>query len=180
VVAEAPIAAVLEWLKSNELPEHLALLMDPVAASSKQPNLPGLGHKRISLQPELAEDARLEDSCVRAFQTVTDFERGQHLQPANMSQEYLAQRGACIAAAFKLSEQLELVEEVAFDAVLLMDRVMSTGAAYDSSMSMLMVTAALRVSKGSSKVQWQALLHGIMQGSSWRSSWSACLMLDVA
>jgi len=86
-VAEAPLTAVLEWLKSPELPEHLALLIQPVAASSKQPNPLGPGQKRISLQPEVAEDANLEDSCMRAFKTVIDFEQGQQLQPADMSQE---------------------------------------------------------------------------------------------
>lgn len=159
MVAEAPIAAVLGWLKSPELPEHLALLMQPAAPNSKQAHSLGPGHKRISLQPDTAEDARLEDSCMRAFKTVLDFEQGQQLQPANMSQEYLAQRGACIDAAFRLSEQLELVEEVAFDAILLLDRVMSTGAAYDSSMGMLMVTAALRVSNNSSSVLTASLVQ---------------------
>jgi hypothetical protein len=150
VVAEAPCHAALDWLRSCELPEFLALLMPPTLPNSRQPSPLGStssssGPKRPSFAADLAEDAKLEHSCARAYQTVAEFELGQLLQPANMSCEYLAEREACINAAFGYAEQFELAEEVVFDAVLLMDRVMSTGAQHDSSLSGLFVVAALRV-----------------------------------
>lgn len=138
--------AALDWLCSPELPEYLTLLVPPNAANSRQPSPLGAAQKRISFAADLAEDSKLDDSCQRAYNTVVDFEMAQLLQPASMSCEYLAERESCIDAAFKLAEQLELADEVVFDAVLLMDRVMSTGAQHDSSLSMLFVAAALRVS----------------------------------
>jgi hypothetical protein len=152
VVAEAPSHAALDWLRSCELPGYLALLVPPNLPNSRQPSPLGGsssssgGPKRLSFAADLAEDAQLEHSCARAYQTVAEFELGQLLQPANMSCEYLAEREACISAAFGYAEQFELAGEVVFDAVLLMDRVMSTGAQHDSSLSMLFVAAALRVS----------------------------------
>lgn len=138
--------AALEWFCSPELPEFLTLLVPPNTASSRQPSPLGTGQKRISFAADLAEDSKLDDSCQRAYDTVVDFELAQVLQPASMSCEYLAERENCINAAFKLADQLDLAEEVVYDAVLLMDRVMSTGAQHDSSLSMLFVAAALRVS----------------------------------
>eukprot|EP00879_Flechtneria_rotunda_P015835 GHRR01016558.1.p1 GENE.GHRR01016558.1~~GHRR01016558.1.p1 ORF type:complete len:553 (+),score=244.72 GHRR01016558.1:98-1660(+) len=143
-MAEAPVSAALGWLKSPELPEYLALLLPSSISNRRQSSPPGGPHKRISFASDLAEDAQLEDSCQRAYNTVLDFELGQLLQPANMNTEYLAEREACISAAFKLAEQFSFADEVVFDAVLLMDRVMSTGAQHDSSLSMLFVVAALR------------------------------------
>uniref|UniRef100_A0A383VDG4 PROP1-like PPR domain-containing protein n=1 Tax=Tetradesmus obliquus TaxID=3088 RepID=A0A383VDG4_TETOB len=154
VVAEAPCHAALDWLRSCELQGYLALLMPPSLPASRQPSPLGSsssggggagGPKRLSFAADLAEDAQLELSCARAYQTVAEFELGQLLQPANMSCEYLAERDACIAAAFGYAEQFELAEEVVFDAVLLMDRVMSTGAQHDSSLGRLFVAAALRI-----------------------------------
>lgn len=145
VVAEADMVATLDWLRSPELPEFLALLVPPSAANSRQPSPLGQGPKRISFAAELADDAKLEDSCQRAYHTVLEFELAQALQPSSMSPEYLAEREALISAAFKLAQQLELAEEVVFDAVLLMDRVMSTGTAHDSNIGVLFVAAALRL-----------------------------------
>lgn len=146
MVADTPMAAAIEWLCGPELPEYLALLVPPAAAAAnRQPSPLGNAQKRLSFAADLSEDGKLEDSCHRAYQTVVEFEMGQLLQPANMSCEYLAERNVCINTAFKLAEQLELAEEVVFDAVLLMDRVMSTGAQHDNSLSMLFVAAALRV-----------------------------------
>lgn len=151
VVAEAPAASMLAWLRCPELPEYLSLLGSAAAAAaaiSRQQQsqaMGGGGQKRLSFAADLAEDAKLGDSCARAYHTVVEVELGQLLQPSNMAIEYLAERGACVSAAFKLAEQLELPEEVAFDGVLLMDRVMSTGTQHDSSLSMLFVAAALRV-----------------------------------
>lgn len=146
VIAEASMPAALEWLCTPELPEFLTLLVPPNAASSRQPSPLGGTQKRISFASDLAEDAKLDDSCQRAYNTVVDFEMAQLLQPASISGDYLAEREGCINAAFKLADQFDLAEEVVFDAVLLMDRVMSTGAQHDSSLSLLFVVAALRVS----------------------------------
>lgn len=138
--------AALEWFCSPELPEFLTLLVPPNTANNRQPSPLGAAQKRITFATDLAEDSKLDDSCQRAYDTVVDFELAQVLQPSSMSCEYLADRSSCIEAAFKLAEQLELAEEVVFDAVLLMDRVMSTGTQHDSSLSTLFVASALRVS----------------------------------
>lgn len=63
-----------------------------------------------------------------------------------MVDEYVSERKGLVHTAFQLAAQLDLAEEVVFDAVLLMDRVMSTGTAHDSNLGNLFVAASLRVS----------------------------------
>lgn len=145
VVAEADMFAALAWLRSAELPELLALLVPTPSGSSRQPSPLGPSQKRISFAAELSEDAKLEDSCRRAYNTVLEFELAQAVHPQNMVAEYVAEREGLIHTAFQLAQQLDLAEEVVFDAVLLMDRVMSTGTAHDSNLGSLFVAASLQV-----------------------------------
>lgn len=138
--------AALNWLRCPELHEALALLVPCSAAASRQPSPLGqAGMKRMSFATELGEDAKLEDSCQRAYNTVLGFELAQRLDAGAMVPEYTAEREALIGSTFKLAGQFELADEVVFDAVLLMDRVMSTGTAHDTALGGLFVAAALRV-----------------------------------
>lgn len=145
MVAEADKAAAVAWLRSADLPELLNLLVPISAAASRQPSPLGQGQKRISFGADLSEDAKLQDSCQRAYNTVLEFELAQDVQPCNMVAEYVAEREELIQTAFQLAQQLELAEEVVFDAVLLMDRVMNTGTAHDSNLGNLFVATSLRV-----------------------------------
>lgn len=145
VVAEADMFAALAWLRSADLPELLALLVPPSVSGSRQPSPLGPNQKRISFAAELSEDSKLEDSCQRAYNTVLEFELAQVVQPQSMVDEYVAERESLVQTAFQLAAQLDLAEEVVFDAVLLMDRVMSTGTAHDSNLGSLFVAASLRV-----------------------------------
>jgi hypothetical protein len=145
VVAEADMLAALAWLHSPDLPELLALLVPPSVSSSRQPSPMGPNQKRISFAAELSEDSKLQDSCQRAYNTVLEFEMAQVVQPCSMVDEYVAEREGLILTAFQLAQQLDFAEEVVFDAVLLMDRVMSTGTAHDSNLGSLFVAASLRV-----------------------------------
>lgn len=146
MVAEADMLAVLAWLRNADLPELLALLVPFSAGSLRQPSPFGANQKRISFGADLSDDRRLQDSCQRAYNTVLEFELAQMVQPQSMVDEYVAERKGLIHTAFQLASQLDLAEEVVFDAVLLMDRVMSTGTAHDSNLGSLFVAASLRVS----------------------------------
>lgn len=149
VVAEAHMFAALFWLRNADLPELLALLVPPsVGQGARQPSpLGSANQKRVSFTAELADDSKLQDSCQRAFRTVLEFELAQVVQPQAMVDAYVAEREGLVQAAFQLAAQLDLAEEVVFDAVLLMDRVMSTGTAHDSNLGSLFVAASLRVSR---------------------------------
>lgn len=196
LIAEASVPAAVEWLCNPVLPEFLALLVPPNMANSRQPSPLGGMQKRISFAADLADDTKLDESCKRAYNTVVEFELAQMLQPANMSCDYLADRESCISAAFKLAEQFELSDEVVFDAVLMMDRVMSTGAQHESNLSMLFVAASLRVScpflmqhcsacaaahllQTCSWRVWPCRLHGLHRLAGCMNYWSADLMFGL-
>jgi hypothetical protein len=137
--------ATLAWLRNSDLPELLVLLVPPSVSCSRQPSPLGPNQKRITFAAELSDDSKLEDSCQRAYNTVLEYELVQVVQPQSMVDEYMAERAGLVQTAFQLAAQLDLAEEVVFDAVLLMDRVMSTGTAHDSNLGSLFVAASLRV-----------------------------------
>jgi hypothetical protein len=142
---EAPVANVQQWLQSPELPHKLANLHLPasITVTDKKVNY-------CSGPPELAAEGTLEAQCIEAFKTVKGFEASHAFDPATLSSEYMASRAQAVEAAFKLAESLQLGEEVAFDAVLLMDRVVSTGLTIEDGLMDVLVAACLRVSVANS------------------------------
>ena len=138
---EAPVANVQQWLQSPELPQKLANLHLPASTT--------ITDKKMNYStgpPELAAEGTLEAQCLEAFKTVKGFEASHAFDAASLSPDYLSSRTQAVETAFRLAQSLQLGEEVAFDAVLLMDRVVSTGLTPDDGLMDLLVTACLRVS----------------------------------
>lgn len=75
----------------------------------------------------LAEDLETEARCREAFMTVRDFEDTHPLNYELMDNDYLVQRRDLIHFAYSIRNHYKLKEETVHDAVLIMDRVMSTG-----------------------------------------------------
>lgn len=145
VVAEADLHAVMVWLQAPVLPALLALMAPFLPAHSRQHNPGASLSKRFSFAAELAQDAQLEDSLGRAYRTVLEVELTQLVQVQGMAKEYILERQGLVNTAFQMAQQLQLADEVVFDAVLIMDRVMSTGTAHNTNLGSLVVAAALQV-----------------------------------
>ena len=75
----------------------------------------------------LNEDLNTEERCKQAFMAVRQFEETHKLNYELMGQEYLSQRRELVSMAYDIGIQYELKEETVHDAILIMDRLMSTG-----------------------------------------------------
>lgn len=138
------MGALVAWLQDRRaLHERLALVVPPSAAHAAGAKQFSQGTRCRALASELAEDALLEGSCRRAFEAAQACQLAQ--PPTALDAMYLAERPALVSRGMSLAAELQLPDEVAFDAVLLMDRVMSTGAEHNPALGSLVVAAALRV-----------------------------------
>jgi hypothetical protein len=72
------------------------------------------------------KETTMEARCSEAFAAVRHFEKTHCLALQNMSYSYLQRRNELVSQALDVAIKLGATEEVAHDAVLLMDRVMST------------------------------------------------------
>ncbi|KAI8473520.1 MAG: hypothetical protein J3K34DRAFT_518985 [Monoraphidium minutum] len=153
VTVEAPMAAFTQWLSGPELPQALSALLLPAALASGQQAAAAArepGGKRgggggggggVDV---CQSDVGIEAQCAEAFNTVTHFELTHRVEVQGMSAEYLQARPSYIEAAFAMAAGLGLRQETAYDALLLMDRVMATGTSLADGLSRLFVAAALR------------------------------------
>jgi len=103
-----------EWLTSSELGTSLAQFV-------------GDGSAAEACRESLSDDMTTEARCKEAFTAVKHFEDTHRLSFQVMGQGYLQQRRELVEMALGLGRRLQLKDETIHDAVLLMDRVMSTG-----------------------------------------------------
>ncbi|KAK9810176.1 hypothetical protein WJX72_006143 [[Myrmecia] bisecta] len=81
--------------------------------------------------------------CRQAFAGVRRTESSCPLSLQSINPQYLHERAECIALAGRLAESLQLQAETLHDAVVLMDRVMSTGMSYTVETTPLLTAACL-------------------------------------
>jgi hypothetical protein len=76
---------------------------------------------------DFSKEAAVERRCSDAFAAVQHFEKTHCLALQHMALPYLQRRPQLVATCLTQAAQLGLKDEVSHDAVLLMDRTMSTG-----------------------------------------------------
>lgn len=76
--------------------------------------------------PEFPKETSVELRCLDAFGAVSHFERTHCLALQNMGFSYLQRRSELVSNIMRMAEAFGLRQEVAHDAILLMDRTMST------------------------------------------------------
>jgi pentatricopeptide repeat domain-containing protein 1 len=130
---EARGVDVADWLLSDAFRQGLfgffpcakpgaAAAATPARPASSPSPSPALDDRDAS--KELAVEAR----CKEAFAAVQHFEETHCLALQNMGFVYLQRRGELVLRTLGLARELGLREEAAHDAVLLLDRTMSTQA----------------------------------------------------
>lgn len=77
--------------------------------------------------PDCMKEVSVEQRCSEAFAAVRHFEKTHCLALQNMGYTYLQRRTELVAKCVEVSARLGVREDAGHDAVLLMDRVMSTG-----------------------------------------------------
>ena len=76
---------------------------------------------------DFSKESTVERRCSDAFAAVQHFEKTHCLALQHMALPYLQRRPQLVATCLNQAAQLGLKDEVSHDAVLLMDRTMSTG-----------------------------------------------------
>ena len=76
---------------------------------------------------DFSKETSVERRCSDAFAAVQHFEKTHCLALQHMALPYLQRRPQLVASCLQQAAQLGLKDEVSHDAVLLMDRTMSTG-----------------------------------------------------
>lgn len=124
-----------DWL---QLPTTLVALNCIVADPSKcTASFRGQGFEE--------RNSSLKRRCREAFEFVCSFERSHRLNFEAMGEEYICTRSNYISLLLNLGQHLHLKPETVHDAVLLLDRVMSTGARLQEGVSSVAVAALLHV-----------------------------------
>ena len=104
------------------------LVLKLISALLVQNDSPGGGGALESLRSDAdcRKEESLEARCIEAFRAVHHFEHTHSLAVQNMGMPYLQQRADLIDRTTHLVETLGSADDAAHDAVLLMDRVMSS------------------------------------------------------
>jgi len=100
----------------------------------------------------LAEDLETEARCREAFMAVRQFEDTHSLRYDLMGQGYLEQRRELVYMAYGIGNQYDLKEETVHDAILIMDRIMSTGVKIQDGVWAVFVAALVFISACRSEV----------------------------
>lgn len=95
--------------------------------------------------PTGTKETTMEARCSEAFAAVRHFEKTHCLALQNMSYSYLQSRNELVSQALDVATKLGAKEEVAHDAVLLMDRVMSTSLDLQPDMMDLLALACVAI-----------------------------------
>ncbi|KAK9815102.1 hypothetical protein WJX73_007516 [Symbiochloris irregularis] len=130
---EASGEAVEEWLQSPGFEEQLFCffpctdVMPSLANKGLMQDSTAAQHSSAALDDEdFAKEVAVEVRCAEAFAAVQHFEKTHCLALQNMSFAYLQRRTDLVNTALAYARRLNLKDEVAHDAMLLMDRTMST------------------------------------------------------
>jgi pentatricopeptide repeat domain-containing protein 1 len=86
-----------------------------------------------------------EKSCVAAFAAVKLFEETHCLVVQNMGYEYLQKRATLAHTCVRINKNLKSPEELAHDAILLMDRVMSTSLSFSGEVFDLLAASCVAI-----------------------------------
>lgn len=136
---QAPVAALQEWLQLPSTALALRQFLDQASGVRG-----GVAERRkVRMNEQLSNEMELELRCLDAFAAITHFEATHRLNFQAMGQQYLQARPQYIDTVFTLGEGLSLKLETMYDAVLLMDRVMSTGIQVLDSLASLFVAGVL-------------------------------------
>ncbi|KAI7837283.1 hypothetical protein COHA_008897 [Chlorella ohadii] len=128
---EASGADVCDWLLSDGFEARLFTFFP---CTDILPSVANQVKSRDSVQtvstmlddPDCSKEAGVEQRCSEAFAAVRHFEKTHCLALQNMGYTYLQRRSELVAKCFDVAARLGVREEAGHDAVLLMDRVMST------------------------------------------------------
>ncbi|KAL3162889.1 hypothetical protein ABBQ32_009337 [Trebouxia sp. C0010 RCD-2024] len=131
---EGPAGGVADWLRGPELERA-------VAPYCKADLLRGLNRDVL-----LKEDASVEGRCSEAFAAVKRFEESHKVAAQSMCAEYVAGRKECVRLAMSHAAAFGFKDEVLHDAVLLVDRTMSSGTALPPTVLPLLVAACILIS----------------------------------
>lgn len=131
-ILEAPGNEVGSWLLKDVFEKKLfsffscTNILPTVANTMNFEKL--LNHEIASSfdDPDFSKEVSIENRCTEAFSAVRSFESSHSLTLQAMGISYLRQRKQLVANLISFGKQLGLKEEIAHDAVLLMDRTMST------------------------------------------------------
>ncbi|GMH32210.1 hypothetical protein BSKO_00044 [Bryopsis sp. KO-2023] len=93
----------------------------------------------------------VDEKFREAYGVIVKFEETHRLNYEAMGEEYVQVRSQLVAVAGGLGHRLGLKEETIHDAVLLMDRVMSTGARFQEGISTVVVAALIRIAAEASE-----------------------------
>ncbi|GLC52282.1 hypothetical protein PLESTB_000604700 [Pleodorina starrii] len=96
-------------------------------------------------EDELVQDAELETACRDAYEQVRRFEATHCLSVASMGAAYIARRRDLAANLLRVAASLQLSADVAHDAVLLLDRLMSAAPQLREDLFAMASVTALRV-----------------------------------
>ncbi|KAL4419865.1 hypothetical protein ABPG75_006963 [Micractinium tetrahymenae] len=126
-----------------------------VAGLGRAPSEGSSQDDAAGLEEELSTEARVAE----AFKTVKFFEETHCLNLQVMSYGYLQQRPELISLACSIGEQLALPDEMVYDAVLLLDRVMSIPLKAAEGLLGMAMAACLLVAAGQSGLPEAHLPH---------------------
>uniref|UniRef100_A0A7S1SJL1 Cyclin C-terminal domain-containing protein n=1 Tax=Tetraselmis chuii TaxID=63592 RepID=A0A7S1SJL1_9CHLO len=140
-VLEATGGAVTEWLLSAAFEGQLCIFF-PCAAADEECRSASHSLRQMTTPPKAdATEAR----CTEAFAAIKRFEQTHALSLQAMGVSYLEARPEVVSFALALGTQLQLSLEVVHDAVLLMDRLASTGAALQPDQLFVMMASCVKV-----------------------------------
>lgn len=100
--------------------DNVAQLLKPFARSAYTGKSTSSGSKA-----ELAVETALDKRCRDAFAAVKQFENTHNLSVQSMGVGYTAARAGLVAVLLEAGGKLKIRDDIAHDAVLLMDRAMS-------------------------------------------------------
>lgn len=142
---EAPGSELASWVISPEFDEHVFSFFpcsDRIPCDSEE--LYSEDDVKAMLDdPGHLKESSVEERCTAAFAAVKHFEKVHCLVVQNMGYNYLQRRKNLIQSCLAINMKLGGPEESAHDAVLLMDRVMSTTLNFSSEVFDLLAAACV-------------------------------------
>lgn len=139
-VLEASGAQVAKWVQSKTFNAQMSSLF-PITDSAK-----GMDPVFTPDDVDSQREFQVKSFCGDAFKIVQDFETTHGLALQVMGLDYLQQRSGLVSQLLDFGGKLGLKDEVVHDAVLLMDRTISSTGQADVAVLPLLAAAALRLS----------------------------------
>jgi pentatricopeptide repeat domain-containing protein 1 len=142
---EAPGSELALWVVSTKFDEHVFSFFP---CSDRVPRDPENVYTDDDIMamlddPGHQKEASVEERCTAAFAAVKHFEKMHCLVVQNMGYNYLQRRKHLVQSCLAINTKLGGPEESAHDAVLLMDRVMSTTLNFSSEVFDLLASACV-------------------------------------